>query len=157
MKIKGKQIKDAAITQQKLNVTTASVTAIDKVNTKEWADQNIVNHINTLTHSQSNLDMTALATTVNTGSQLACNNGIVDVPQSTVIVRVNGVDINVGGTTLPYDGFFSPDGTVVRAKGAELQGDKLYWNTTAGVALYQLEVTDKIDFVYLIKTAYAPF
>lgn len=157
MNLKGKQLKDGALTQEKLNVTTDSVTSLGKVTTKEWAEQNVVNHIETLTYSESNLNMTALATTVDSGSVLACNTAIVDVPQSMVIVRVNGVDVNIGAIDTKYDGFFSPDGAVVRAKGAEQQGDRLYWNTDDGYAAYQLEVTDKIDFEYLKKDSYAPF
>jgi len=153
--IKGKQLKDGALTQDKLNVTTDTVTDLSKVTTKEWSEQNVVNHIETLSYSETNLDMTALATTVSTGTQLACNDGISDATQSMVIVRVNGVDVNIGGSTDPHDGFFSPDGIVVRTKGTEIQGDKLYWNTDT--ASYQLEVTDRIDFEYLIKDSYAPF
>lgn len=155
MNLKGKQLKDGALTQEKLNVTTDTITDSSKVTTKEWAEQNVVNHIETLSYSESNLDMTALNTTANTGTQLACNTAISDVPQSMVIVRVNSVDVNIGGSSESYDGFFSPDGIVVRAKGAEQQGDKLYWNTDS--ASYQLETTDKIDFEYMIKGTYSPF
>lgn len=157
MKIKGKQIKDSELTQSKLNVTTESVTDSTKTNTKEWNDQNMFEHIETLNYSNSNLNMNALSTTVDSGSQLACNNTIADQPQSMVIVRVNGVDVNIGGNTSEYDGFFSPDGTIVRVKGTEQQGDQLYWNTDSGYAAYQLEITDKIDFEYLVKGTYNPF
>ena len=148
MQLKGKQLNNGALTQEKLNVTTDSITDISKVTTKEWSEQNVVNHIETLSYSSSNLDMTALATTNNTGTNLACNSTISDIPQSMVVVRINSVDVNIGGTDAIYAGFFSPDGTVIRAKGTEQTGDKLYWNTDNEI--YQLEVTDSVDFEYLI-------
>ena len=149
MKIGGKQIGDNTITQSKLAVSTASVVNPTSVTTKEWVENKILYEITGLTYSNKNLNMSALATTANTNANLACNTGILDIPNSNVRVNVNGVEISVGGNVSPYDCFFSPDGIIVRAVGSEILNDKLYWNTN--IAFYQLDVTDKIDFIYIIR------
>lgn len=99
--------------------------------------------------SKNNLNMTANITT-NDGD-LACNNGLYDIPVSNSIVRVfiNGIEVNVGGKIYPYDCYFSNDGIVIRNIGDERIGDKLYWN--GSISGYQLDNTDLIDFVYLIN------
>lgn len=99
--------------------------------------------------SKINLEMNALVT--NTDGSLACNTAILDNPKPSSIVRVfiNGVEVNVGGKTYPYDCYFSPNsGVTVRTPGDEKIGDKLYWN--GSVAGYQLDTNDLIDFIYLI-------
>lgn len=149
MKVQGKQVAESTITQNNIGVTTASVQNDTDVTTKEWVDNYVVGQITGLTYSTSNLNMAALDTTQGSGSQLACNTGITTLPNSVVRVMINGVEINVGGTTSTYGGFFSPDGTVVRLPNDEQVGDKLYWNTDT--VEYQLDTTDEIDFIYLIR------
>lgn len=119
--------------------------------------QTIINMINasgttntkTNIFSKSNLNMNANKT-INDGD-LACENGILDIPviNSTVKVFVNGVEVNVGGKTYPYDCYFSNDGVTVRNIGDERLGDKLYWN--GSISGYELDETDLIDFMYLIN------
>ena len=99
--------------------------------------------------SKANLNMSA-EITVNDGN-LACNTAILDTPvrASFIKVFVNGIEVNVGGATYPYDCYFSSDGgTTVKTLGYEKIGDKLYWNYS--VANYNLDVIDLIDFHYLI-------
>lgn len=101
--------------------------------------------------SKSNLNMNALDT-VNDGD-LATLSGITDNPVSGNFIRVliNGLEVNVGGKTYPYDCYFSNDnGLTSKNLGDEEKGDKLYWNPS--VANYNLDSSyDKIDFIYLIK------
>jgi hypothetical protein len=104
--------------------------------------------------SKSNLNMFCIKTTIdgdpalNTG---ITTNSIVDIPISTSYVRVyvNGVEVNVGGKTTPYECYFSHDnGVTARTLGTERQGDFLFWN--GSVSGYQLDQNDQIDFIYLI-------
>jgi len=149
VKIKGKQLSDNSITQNKLAVTTDSVINPTSVTTKEWVEYTVTSGITGLTYSSQNLNMVASVTIVNTGANLACNTGITQIPNSIVRVNVNGVEVSVGGNVSPYDCFFSPNGTTVRAVGAETINDKLYWNTN--ITFYQLDATDKIDFIYIVR------
>lgn len=99
--------------------------------------------------SPYNLNMPAKVT-VNDGD-LACDSGIMFSPltNSYVSVFVNGLQVSVGGKVAPYDCYLSVDGISVRVRGDERTGDKLYWN--GSVAKYNLDTTDKIDFVYLTQ------
>ena len=99
--------------------------------------------------SPYNINMTAKVT-VNDGD-LACDTGIMFSPltNSYVSVYVNGQQVSVGGKVAPYDCYLSVDGISVRVRGDERTGDKLYWN--GSVAKYNLDITDKIDFVYLTQ------
>ena len=56
--------------------------------------------------SNNNINMHAKKT-YNDGD-LACDNGIVDIPTQTpfISVLINGVEVNVGGNTYPYDCYF---------------------------------------------------
>jgi hypothetical protein len=147
IKIKGKQIADATITQSNLAVTTDSIVSATSVTTKEYVDTYVSGQITGITYATTNLNMSATNTTAGSGSQLACNTAIASIPNSNVKVLINGIEVNVGGTSQPYDCFFSPNGTTVRLQGEEQVGDYLYWNTND--AKYQLETTDGIDFIYL--------
>jgi len=100
--------------------------------------------------SPSNLNMNANIT-VNDGD-LACDISIIDKPllNSYVRVFINGIEVNTGGKTYPYDCYFSSDGGItIRNNGDERIGDKLYWN--GSIAEYNLDQTDLIDFVFLTK------
>lgn len=99
--------------------------------------------------SPFNLNMQA-SVTVNDGD-VACATGITSAPLASSYVRVfiNGHEVSVGGKTHPYDGYISVDGYSVRVRGDERLGDKFYWN--GSVSGYQLDATDKIDFIYLTQ------
>lgn len=100
-----------------------------------------------LTYSKSNLNM-MVNETINDGD-LACSTPINSRNKSIVKVKVNGVDVNVGGKVYPYDCYFSNDnGVTVRNVGDEKYGDLLYWNKS--IAGYNLDVQDIIDFDYLV-------
>ena len=99
--------------------------------------------------SKANLNMSAIVTT--TDGDLACITDILDYPKSTSFVKVfiNGIEVNVGGNTYPFDCYFSSDGgTSIRTLGDARLGDKLYWNSS--IAGYNLDTIDLIDFHYLI-------
>jgi hypothetical protein len=141
--IKGKQIQSNSITQSKLNLTTLSATTalatVEYVNLSGGTKK---------TWSMNNYSMSASITLSN--GDLACVTPIIDKPYSTVSVKINGLEVSVGGVSAMYDAYFSPDsGTTIRAIGEEKQGDYLYWNTTN--AGYNLDNNDIIDFIYLTK------
>lgn len=141
--IKGKQIQNNSITQSKLNLITVSATTalatVEYVNLSGGTKK---------TWTLNNYDMAA-EITISDGD-LACSIPIIDIPYSIVSVKLNGLDINIGGTSSIYDAYFSPDsGTTIRAVGEEQQGDYLYWNTTN--AGYNLDVNDVFDFIFLTK------
>ena len=97
-----------------------------------------------------NQTMNALSTT--TDGDLACSLPIFIDPQGKVDVYINGLNVPSG---LGKDCYFSVDnGITARVDGEELAGDKLYWN--GSIAGYQLEITDKIDFDYIISTSGTP-
>ena len=99
--------------------------------------------------SKLNLSMTANISTID--GSLACNIPIMEIPVSHSMIKVfiNGVEVSVGGKLYPYDCYFSEDGNTARIIGDERIGDKLYWNKS--VSGYNLDETDLIDFVYLVK------
>jgi hypothetical protein len=143
MKVKGKQLENSAISQKKLNLTTSQ--SLSSIATVEYVN---LSGGTKLELSKNNLNMPALSTT--TDGDLACIYEIYDVPESFVRVFLNGLELNAGGKTSPYDCYFSGDsGTTARDSGQEQQGDKLYWNTS--VAGYNLDIDDILDFNYMVK------
>lgn len=143
MKIKGKQLENSSITQKKLNLVTSqtptAIATVEYVNLSGGTKYEL---------SKNNLNMPALITTVN--GDLACIYEIYDIPVSLIRVFLNGLELNVGGKTTPYDCYFSGDsGTTARTSGTEQQGDFLYWNTT--VAGYNLDTSDILSFDYMVK------
>lgn len=150
VKIKGKQIADATITQDKMNITTASVVIATDVTTKEYVDNAVNSGMTNLSYSSSDFNITA-STTSGTDPILACTRRVTDVPQGGIRVFVNGIEVNVGSG---LDCFFAPEGSgtpTPRAFGSEAQLDYLWWNPS--VAPYQLETSDSIDYVYMTYTA----
>lgn len=67
---------------------------------------------------------------------------------SSVNVRLNGIDANLGGATnyQTKSCYFSPDGFIVRNIEDIESGDELYWN--GDVVGFELDETDDIDFLY---------
>lgn len=149
-KIKGKQISDATITQSKMNISTDSIINPTDVTNKEYVNNVINSGISNLSYSSSDFNITALNTS-GSSPMLACNRTVTDIPQGGIRVFINGIEVNVGNG---LDCFFAPEGTgtpTPRTFGQEEQGDYLWWN--CGVAPYQLETLDSIDYVYMTYTA----
>lgn len=149
MKLNGKQLRDNTITQDKIGITTESVINNNDATTKEWVETHVDDEIEKITYSTSNLNMAGLTTISNNGPMLACDSAISSQPISSVRITINGMEINVGSNIEPFEGFFSPDGIIIRNSGDETIGDKFYWNTYDYT--YQLDSNDVIDFIYLIK------
>lgn len=145
MNVKGKQIENGTLTQNLLNITVNTITEPTSVTTKTYVDALVNSAHTSISNNLSNLNMVALATTSGNGYMLACDTAILVSPLSVVSVMVNGIEVNVG-----VDCAFSGDnGVTFRESGAEVIGDKLYWNTN--LAPFQLDGNDEIDFAYLSK------
>lgn len=66
---------------------------------------------------------------------------------SSVIVKVNGLQVNLGDGAKDEACYFSADsGTTAKSVSAIAAGDVLYW--MGSIANYQLEADDEIDIVY---------
>ena len=66
---------------------------------------------------------------------------------SAVIVKVNGLQVNLGDGAKDEACYFSADGgTTARAAADIAAGDTLYW--MGSIAAYELEADDEIDIVY---------
>jgi uncharacterized delta-60 repeat protein len=140
-KIKGGQISNSTIEQQNLNITTESVTGLTSVTTQGYVITAINANAGLIKQSWLNQNMTANAATV---GELASDTAVIEFPISNVMVKINGVLINVGSG---QDCYFSPDGgTTIRTGGLAQKADYLYWNSSQ----YNLEANDEIDFVYLV-------
>ena len=64
-----------------------------------------------------------------------------------VIVKVNGLQINIGNGAKDEAAYFSVDGgTTAKSVANIAAGDTLYW--MGSIASYQLEIDDDVDFVY---------
>jgi hypothetical protein len=78
---------------------------------------------------------------------IACATAVAGIPNGYVGVAVNGVSQTVGNGVRTASCYFSGDaGATARAYGAVVSGDHCYW--VGSVALFQLAITDVIDFVY---------
>jgi hypothetical protein len=122
MQLDGKQIKDGTITNAKLATPGGTAT-------------------------KDNKNMVALVTAVD--GDKATATAIAHTPASGgyVEVQVNGDTQNLGDGVKTLDCYFSGDGgTTARAMNAIVAGDFLYWN--GSIALYQLAVTDHLNFLY---------
>lgn len=104
------------------------------------------------TSDRSNKHMAASATAAD--GDLACATAVAQNPAPSttnggyIQVIVDGLGQFVGdGTKVAVDCYFSGDGGVTaRALKSVVAGDLLYWNRT--IALFDLAVTDVIDFIY---------
>lgn len=151
MKIKGKQIADNTITQEKMSITTESIINATDVTNKEYVEILIDSGLTSLSYSSDDLNLTSNITQSGTTS-LATNQSVTNIPQGGIRVYINGVEVNVGTHNGCYCAFSGDSGSSFRSFGQEEQGDQLYWNTNIGVvdAPFQLSSDDDIDFVYLI-------
>lgn len=143
MPVKGKQFIDRTITQNKLNLIDP--TLANDAATKKYADNNRSVELS----SSSNKNMTANDTLNGVGDfPIAVNVAISDMPTTNtkVDVLINGEKARIGDG---LDGYFSPDGIIIRERGEATQGDYLRWNKLG--AKFNLDDTDKIDFNYLIS------
>jgi photosystem II stability/assembly factor-like uncharacterized protein len=149
MKIKGKQIDDSTLIQSNLNITTDSITHLSAVTNVLYLQQEVDYKIGDINFAVLNNDMPALNTLIS--GDLACNKHIIEYPISNVRVKVNGIEVNVGGKNYPYDCYFSGDsGVTARSIGQEIKGDYLYWNNSN----YNLDTNDEIDFNYIVNYKY---
>jgi hypothetical protein len=145
MRLKGKQIADSTITQRNLNLTTPSGNT--DAATKEYVDSMIsVEHL-----SLANKNMSALSTSGITGITLACSTPILEPPitNSQTDVYINNLLIDSGPNKAAF--FSGNSGITARGVGETQLGDYLYWNML--IAEYELEISDSIDFSYLIHGA----
>lgn len=140
--IKGKQLVNNTITQNKLNLITPSID--NDAATKFYVD----NNKSTEFLSLNNKNMSALTTISDTQPALACNTAVLEEPldNSTIIVTINNVEVGVGSGRSCY---FSNDGGITPKTTSNVDmGDFLYWSSVN--AGYELDSTDKISFNYLI-------
>lgn len=137
--IKGKQLKDKTLNQDKLNLDTP-VNAKDAA-TKEYVD------LNFSAENADASDVNLIANVVTIDGQLATDTGITNQPVvgTYVGVSVNGKLEEIGDIETDA-GYFSPDGVFKRTQGAMRQGDKLYWNPSKS---FMLDTNDIIEFNYL--------
>ena len=79
----------------------------------------------------------------------ATASGIVTIPLGAVAVFINGSEIEIGNGVKTKEAYFSSDaGITAKAINGVAVGDILYW--VGSVAGYQLEITDKIRYLYAI-------
>lgn len=72
---------------------------------------------------------------------------------SSVAIRVNGIEINLGDGVKTDAAYFSNDGGTTAKAIANIEaGDILYWN--GSIAGYQLDATDDIDISYQKSSLY---
>jgi len=147
MPIKGKQIIDKTINQQKVLVETSSIVYNDDVNNKEYLFSRLQDRISEMHYSLLNENMPAYNAS---NGQKATKDAVIEFPYSDVRVFVNGEQVNVGqGTNM--DCYFSPDdGVTIRDGGNAEKGDYLYWTSNK----YDLDSSDLIDFVYVVGYVY---
>lgn len=70
---------------------------------------------------------------------------------SAVIIKVNGLQVNLGDGAKDQACYFSADGgTTARAVADIAAGDTLYW--MGSIANYELEADDEIDIVYMASS-----
>ncbi|MFV2016232.1 MAG: hypothetical protein ACC656_12435 [Candidatus Heimdallarchaeota archaeon] len=139
--LKGKQIVDTTIVQEKLNLDLP-IENRDAA-TKQYVDDN--RSIETNAYADSNL----LTNTVLNDGELASNSVVSQQPivGTEVIVFLNGKSANINNTN-NAEGYFSPDGTYKRIQGAIRKGDQLYWNPSNA---YFLDTADQLSFSYIIS------
>lgn len=108
------------------------------------------------TGARANKNMVASVTTAD--GQVACATTVAQTPTTAstaggyVGVNVNGIAYPVGdGSKAGVACYFSGNGgTTARAMQAIIAGDSLYWQ--GSIAGFQLAVTDRLDFLYLVST-----
>ena len=140
-KLKGKQIKDNTVKQNNFNVTTDSISNNNDITNKDYVITKVNNSMGGIYQSKLNQNMTANNATV---GEKASTDYIIEFPISNVMVKINGIYVNVGETK---DCYFSPDGLTIRKKGKAQKADYLYWNNSK----YDLEDDDEIDLIYLVN------
>ena len=144
MKIGGKQIADDTIKQANLDILTNTIVNPNDATNKEYVEDHVSSIVNNLNVSNLNYNLITNDTSID---PLASDRHIIEYPISAVRVNINGIEVNIGGDSSPYDGYFSPNGTTIRKSGEEQKGDKLYWNTLN----YDLDSNDEADFIYMVK------
>jgi hypothetical protein len=143
-------IKQENVADIKLNFidSQTAILALDKLNNaKKVLSQHPISSNIEYTFSIDNLNMAGTLSGTTNNGDLACDSPIGNYPISNVRVFVNGIEVNVGPN---LDCYFSPDGGITKRDVSTAKyGDFLYWN--GGVAGYQIDHIDSIDFVYLVQ------
>ena len=142
--IGGKQIENNSINQSNMFVETNTIISGTSITNKEYVIQIINEKSGGIHQSRLNQHMTANNATV---GEIACESAVIEFPISSVLVKINGIIVNVGES---LDCYFSPDGTIIRSNGNAEKGDYLYWNSSK----YDLTINDEIDFDYLVAYDY---
>jgi photosystem II stability/assembly factor-like uncharacterized protein len=149
MKIQGKQLADGTILQEHLNVLTNTIIDNTSVTNLDYVQNYTSDKLNNINFARLNRNMSALQTTG--AGQLATSTHIIEYPVSVVRVKINGVEVNVGGNSAPFDGYFSPDsGVTIRDVNYAAKGDFFYWNAIN----YNLNTDDSVDFEFLVNYKY---
>lgn len=144
-KIQGKQIQNETIEQRSMIIETDLIINNNSVTNKQYVINRVNQSLSGIYQSRLNLNMTASGAT---SGELACEKGIIEFPLSSVMVKLNGILMDVGSDK---DFYFSPDGgNTKRENGYAEKGDKLYWNSTD----YNLDDEDEIDIIYLVGYDY---
>ena len=143
MKLNGKQFENSTIEQDKLHIETNTIVNLSSVTNVDYVKQETYERIDDITFSTLNNNMTANNATI---GDKACDDFIIEFPISTVVVKVNGVNVSVGSTKDCY--FKSSDGLITRDGGYAEKGDYLYWNSNK----YDLDTNDDISFVFITMT-----
>lgn len=97
--------------------------------------------VSSINYAAANMDMTCLVATI--GNKVS-DTQVVEFPISDSLIKLNGVQINVGEGK---DCYFSPDGIYIRPGASAAKGDYLYWNSDK----YDLDTIDEVDFVYMVS------
>ena len=140
MQLKGKQIKDTSIEQNKLDITTDSIVSVSSVTNVDFVEQQTYDRIEDIAYSTLNNNMTANNATI---GELACNIHVIEFPVSPIIVKINSIAVTVGVGKDCY--FKSSDGNTVRTDGNALKSDLLYWNS----GRFDLDINDDITFEFI--------
>lgn len=99
------------------------------------------------TESASPFNQSMVALLAIEDGSLATSVPLAKEPAGRIDVLVNGISVDVGDGEECY--FSSDEGVTAKVRGNVNIGDKLYWNPT--IAKYNLDITDKIDFDYLVS------
>jgi hypothetical protein len=87
------------------------------------------------------------ATTENDGDSTGISITYTPFFDSAVVVKVNGIEVNLGDASKLEACYFSNDGGATAKAIAEIEaGDLLYWN--GSIAGYELDASDDIDISY---------
>ena len=145
MPIKGKQIIDNSIEQEKLIILTP--TEDTDISSKSYVDDNKYNEKNSIKNKSFNSFDTNLSQT-----SVRISEGLDEQPVSgtSIDVYLNGQHVPIGAYENAY-GYFSPtiDGSVKRINGLIREGDYLFWDVQK--SKIDLTTVDELSYKYIIS------